>query len=645
MKLRLQALLMALTFVLASVGSTVALAEDFTPSTLYELSGFENFEGYSDTLNGKWSCASNADVDSPSVITAGGTKAYEVYADTSLRHETYLSADYDPSKMTTMILGFSFCIDELASSAYITFRTGKHIGTSFKLSTTKNLILGDKTMDFVFDTDEWYDVIIEQVPSTGYIRAHIKSADTDEILETYCTVSESTKEGARLSFIADKVKTAGGVTKVYFDNLFVYGSDKTPTSYAPALDAKGYDFEDFVSSEDGLTFPEGIADDNANTEYINVYADEGCNSEKSLKIVSNTPKKYPTLRTNIGSFSGKSVLEFDYKPTEESRPRFGIRGNTKANKGVGATVSMFAMYDGGELIFCGPGGAFKEKENNDDVLIGVLTPNEWHHFKFNFDTDAYTFDLTVTGDSLENPLTLSDSIPEKSAYENTYIIKQLDMFYFGETSVDYIDNIVFRDANTVDGVIKITPSNTEITPDITTIDVVFTGNVEDIVSDAMYKINGSTEGFTTSVSGNIVSLVFDTPPEFDTHYLLEVCGIGKSGNEFYMSTALRTVKKIDIQEMRYEQSTIQSGEINAGASVISNSSEYSKAMLMTIVYEKASGKMVSVSIDEKELLNGEKTDFASSVTVPESSENYRVITYLWDGIGEMNTLCKPIILE
>jgi len=66
---------------------------------------------------------------------------------------------------------------------------------------------------------------------------------------------------------------------------------------------------------------------------------------------------------------------------------------------------------------------------------------------------------------------------------------------------------------------------------------------------------------------------------------------------------------------------------------------------MTIVYEKATGKMISVSIDEKELLCGVKTDFASSVTVPETSENYRVITYLWDGIGDMNTLCKPIILE
>lgn len=227
------------------------------------------------------------------------------------------------------------------------------------------------------------------------------------------------------------------------------------------------------------------------------------------------------------------------------------------------------------------------------------------------------------------------------------------------TAIRYIDNVAFYAIDDVIeeygtpgtgdelALVSISPYLGALDKETKSVELTFNKDItEENIAGIKATINNDASliGEWRAENGRAVADLNFTPLS-DALYYFEFSGVADGEKTVGGRTFWITNPDYAISGLKYNTAEIKPGAaVSFEGSFYSWTESFDKASLLTVVYDK-DNTAVSFSADEGIVPSKTGAAGQTSVTVPSDDGEYKVVTYIWDSLGNMKTLNNPVALS
>ncbi len=227
------------------------------------------------------------------------------------------------------------------------------------------------------------------------------------------------------------------------------------------------------------------------------------------------------------------------------------------------------------------------------------------------------------------------------------------------TAIRYIDNVAFYAIDDVIeeygtpgtgdelALVSISPYLGALDKETKSVELTFNKDItEENIAGIKATINNDASliGEWRAENGMAVADLNFTPLS-DALYYFEFSGVADGEKTVGGRTFWITNPDYAISGLKYNTAEIKPGAaVSFEGSFYSWTESFDKASLLTVVYDK-DNTAVSFSADEGIVPSKTGAAGQTSVTVPSDDGEYKVVTYIWDSLGNMKTLNNPVALS
>lgn len=227
------------------------------------------------------------------------------------------------------------------------------------------------------------------------------------------------------------------------------------------------------------------------------------------------------------------------------------------------------------------------------------------------------------------------------------------------TAIRYIDNVAFYAIDDVIeeygtpgtgdelALVSISPYLGALDKETKSVELTFNKDItEENIAGIKATINNDASliGEWRAESGKAVADLNFTP-ESDRAYFFEFYGATDGEKTVSGRTFWITNPDFLISDLKYSISEVTPGSaITFDGKFFTWVDSFNEASLLTLVYDK-DNKAVAFSANEGIVPSKTGAAGQTSVTVPSDDGEYKVVTYIWDSLGNMKTLNNPVALS
>ncbi|MBQ4527722.1 MAG: hypothetical protein II998_06600 [Clostridia bacterium] len=598
----------------------------FASSALFS---FETFEGYDSRVGLEWT--SQGAKDYTAIADTEKNKSAELVSTTAKMQELIKNFDKTSDDVKSIYVGFSIKLQDLNAKRSLLLKTSSLEANIIDIKNDGIIYVSDVSTGIGLEVGKWYDLSVEYSLVTGFVRLKVSNSEnifTSELFNRYKEQSGVT----RVDFAS--WKSSGSDAVCLIDNCFAYSLSYDVSYYAVPTEVQ--DFENFESSPDGLTPPDGWQLKGTN-EYTTALCSAGFESDKALELTNADGAHFEALYTAPSDIKSTATVEFDFKWKSGTTTYFDVCGKNSKGSSVSENYIGYFTYAGDVKVYKEKGGAATVINSSDEKLI----TDTWYHAVISLDLEGQSFSISLTNENGE--ISGTGIIPnEVTAFTGLcFYLKPAS----GRTSTLSIDNITsYQTLKT--GVAGFAPAFSKIPVSENTVFIDISGKfTEDSLGDARVLVNGSEEGVTKSKNPGSIAITFDAS-NYNSLYFVELKNlVCDDGTVLNAATAYQTGDKWTISDFEFTKSSLSGGEIGASLKIYSECDEISDATLILALYNVKTGAMVDATCHSAELEAGTNCELECSLDVPERYEEYELIAYIWDSFNGMKILGKSKIIK
>lgn len=604
---------------------TVAMIFVCIPASAYspDRTMFDDFESYVGVVGSPWKSQGKA-LTTEIAYTEKG-KSAKVISDSTKMQELLVDSTPLSDDETSVMFGFSMMLDGENVVRTIYSRNATKEYCIMTISADGTISAGNAvSTKLKMKKNQWYDFFVEYNIATGYIRCRINCDDGTETIEGIGPTGISGLY--RLDFVSSQTIEEQAI--MYIDDVWLEVADYEIVSMA----SNAENYEGYTASSRGKTAPDSTyAVAGFRSGYNGIYSATPVGSPNGRSICIECDSTSPVSAALYKYLnSGVPVpvsFNFDLCYSEISMG-FTVRG-TNANGSAINDRSVAIIDNDGNL-----------RANASSAPICQLAKNTWYNIDISFSNESGCV-ITVT-DS-----TGAKSTGSGGAYGGITSFTRVE-FWAQKSDVNvqfYIDNLKIQ--TTGSGSVAGYSPVSVLDPKSPEISVLFNGNIDtNSLAGATVTINGDPSLISSITADNdILKIKLTSNVEYSSRYVLRFGGITAGGTQNLSGTNLYySYKPFLIKDYAFVEPEVIPGVLNCNATIESKKGEIASAVMITRVYDKISGRMVSADICSGSL-SATPLQFSTSVTVPDDGGEYYAVSSIWDSVTNMKSLMDYIILE